>query len=102
MSPTYPSAGIAAAIDRDRAELRHLVATTREHVDADACAYPGTCAGPTVVDVLAEIPVDELTRLMAMAVAELAAAGYGHDLDDPARALLAGLELSDGDDDDRD
>lgn len=92
-----------ADIELAEAELRHLVAAAREHVDATVCEYDGTCAGDLVGAVLGEMTAEELHRLLYLAVARLAAAGYGRDLDadDPARVLLAGLEPPRGDDDGR-
>ncbi|MFI6819758.1 hypothetical protein ACIBJE_02250 [Micromonospora sp. NPDC050187] len=101
MSLPTVSPAVLAQFDAHRAELVHLVATAREHVDAEACDYPRTCSGPAVTAVLEEIPVDELAALLALAVAELSALGYGRDLDHPARALLAELEPPRGDNDDR-
>lgn len=90
-----------ADIDRAEAELRHLVATAREHVDAVACEYAGTCAGDVVGAVLGEMAPLELHRLLYLAVARLTASDYGRDVDDPARVLLSGLEMPEVDDDGR-
>lgn len=101
MSRPTVSPAVLAELDVRRAELAHLVATAREHVDAEACDYAGTCPGAAVTAVLEEMDADELTDLLGLAVAELAAAGHGLDLDHPARGLLAGLEPPRGDDDAR-
>lgn len=101
MSAAHLPTGLAAAIDRDVAELRQLVESARHHTDAMACEHVGVCAGGAVSAVLQEMQADELDRLLYLAIARLATTDYGRDLDHPARALLAGLEPPRGDDDDR-
>ena len=90
---------IAAATDQDRAELRSLVELARQHVEMFACAFPGTCTGPFVPALVMEKPCTARDQLLLLAVAELAAAGWGlpvHLTD----AALAALELPEGGNDD--
>lgn len=90
---------IAAATDQDRTELRSLVELARQHVDMFACDFPGTCTGPRVPAFIAEKPEAERIRLLSLAVAELAASGYGLPLY-PTDAALAALDRPEGGDDD--
>jgi hypothetical protein len=92
-----------ADIERTEAELRHLVDAAREHTEVMVCEYAGTCAGDVVDDVLEGMTDGQLHSLLYLAVARLAATGYGRDVDadDPARVLLAGLDMPEVDDDGR-
>lgn len=90
---------VAAATDQDRAELRSLVELARQHVDMFACEFPGTCTGPWVLQLVDAKTDAERCRLLYLAVAELAAAGYGLPLY-PTDAALAALDRPEGGDDD--
>lgn len=90
---------VTAVVDQDRAELRSLVELARQHVERMACAYPGTCTGPWVVQLVCEMPGDKRDRLLWLAVAELAAAAWGLPLH-LTDAALAALDRPEGGDDD--
>lgn len=78
-----PPLAALSQLDQDRAELRRLVGLAREHTDAEVCEFVGACAGDWV-EAAISLDVDEVRGLLCLAVAELAALGYGR----PPRYLL--------------
>lgn len=94
MSAEMPPHAVAA-VDQGRTLLRELADAARHHTDAFACEYAGSCAGAWVLDALESTAEQDVRKLLYLAVAELAAAGYGlpvHLTD----AALAALDRPEG------
>jgi hypothetical protein len=94
-----PAAAVADA-DQLRAQLAELVEGVREHVDADMCALPALCPGTEVARVLVGLSAGRRGELLAAALAELAALGYGLPIHLTDAALSALHVPGEGDDDD--
>lgn len=90
---------LIAENDQDRAELRALVESARQHTEAMACEYPGTCVGGWVLDATREMTAEQMANLLFLAIAELSVLGYGLPLY-PTDAALAALDRPEGGDDD--
>ncbi|WP_143194238.1 hypothetical protein [Micromonospora sp. CB01531] len=79
-----PPPALLALLDQDRAVLVDLVAAAAQHSDAEACPHAGICPGQHVVDVVHALDPADRDRLLHLAVAALALAGYAA----PARYRL--------------
>jgi hypothetical protein len=93
-------ADIVAFVDQTTSQLRDLVEMNRHHV-AFGCNVPLPCPGPDVLAEIQGLSCDRRDAVLVMAVAELAALGYGEapvplDLTDAARAVLADQSTEEG------
>ncbi|MFF0823025.1 hypothetical protein ACFYUR_21910 [Micromonospora haikouensis] len=68
---------LTAAADQHLAELRDLVQLVRDHRDAHSCPSTVPCAGPWAVEQIAAMRCHHRLGMLAFALAELAALGYG-------------------------
>ncbi|MEV6800549.1 hypothetical protein AB0M91_19710 [Micromonospora rifamycinica] len=68
---------LTAAADQHLAELRDLVQLVRDHRDAHDCPPARPCPGPWAVDQVIRLRCHHRAGLLAFALAELAALGYG-------------------------
>ncbi|WP_431976145.1 hypothetical protein [Micromonospora haikouensis] len=95
MSGEVP-AHLVAAVDQYRALLAELVGGVREHADADVCVMPSVCPGEQVAVALYALTPSMRHRLLYLALAELAARGYGllpaHLATDPAEPVEPAVE----------
>lgn len=94
------TAAQGAAADQHLAALRDLVQLVRDHRDAHDCCTPtAPCAGTWAWDQIKRFGPHHAAGLLALAVAELSALGYGlptsaddYRLTDAARQVLDGGE----------
>lgn len=68
---------LTAAADQALAELRDLVQMVRDHRDAHDCSATVPCPGPWAVQQIAGMRCHHRLGLLALALAELEALGYG-------------------------
>ncbi len=67
--------GVLARTDQDHARLQDLARVARRH--AKYCPRPHMCPGAGVEAFIEDTPCGERDRLLLLAIAELAARGYG-------------------------
>lgn len=70
-------AAIRAQLDQLTAKLRDLVQLARDHRDAHECAIDVPCPGEWAAEQVADLCGHDRARLLLIALAELAALGYG-------------------------
>jgi len=97
-------AEIRAQLDQLTAKLRDLVQLARDHRDAHECSIDVPCPGEWAAEQVAALCGHDRARLLLIALAELAALGFGQPADadayrvtEQAEQVLRDTETGDGD-----